>query len=283
MWETGPAESYLGEPPDDSKETIATTVHDADIERPVPMPSESMAPIILAFGLLVVAFSVLPDLWIVKVAGIATGIVIVVYGFVLWFWPQPPAPDAPVDAPTTESLSWWGVALLILSEATLFGSLLTSYLYLRSGADEWPLAGIEKPILLLPAIGTVLLLGSSVPMFFGEAAIKKGSLVGLRIGLLLSFLLGAAFLGVQGYEYATEKFGLAENAYTSLFYVITGIHGLHVIGGLLLNGWTQGRAYAGHFSREHHEGVRNVALYWHFVDVIWIFILATVYLSPHVL
>ena len=116
-----------------------------------------------------------------------------------------------------------------------------------------------------------------------EVLARRAARAGLRLGLQASFLLGAAFLGIQGYEYATEKFGLTENAYTSLFFFITGIHGLHVLIGLLLNGWTQGRAFAGHFTRHHHEAVSNVALYWHFVDVIWIFILATVYLSPNVL
>lgn len=132
-------------------------------------------------------------------------------------------------------------------------------------------------------IGTVLLLGSSVPMFRAEASIKADSVRGLQLGLLASFLMGSAFLGVQAYEYAAAEFGLTDNAYTSLFFIITGIHGLHVLIGLALNTWVQGRANAGHFTSTRHEAVRNVALYWHFVDVIWIFILATVYLSPHVL
>ena len=281
MWDAASDETYLGDPPDDTKETLRTTVHDADVEQAVPMPEESLAPIIVAFGLLIIAFSVLPDLWPIKAAGISTGVVVVVFGLVQWFWPTHPTAETPPDSPSTESLSWWGMALLILTEAMLFGSLFSSYLYIRSGADKWPLGDIKPPELLLPAIGTVLLLGSSIPMFLGESSIKKGSQWGLRMGLLLAFAMGLAFICIQGYEYSTEKENLTENAYMSLFFVITGIHGLHVIGGLLLNAWTQGRAWFGQFTREHHEGVRNIALYWHFVDVIWIFILAIVYIFPH--
>jgi heme/copper-type cytochrome/quinol oxidase subunit 3 len=284
MWDAPPDQAYLAEPPpEETRETLGTSVHDAYVERRLPMPAGSLAPIILAFGLLIIAFGVLPDLGVVKAAVVLTGLTVAAYGLLDWFWPRPVGEGAPADPAPTESLPWWGMSMVIVTEAVLFGSLLSAYLYIRSGADDWPLGGIEKPTLMLPLIGTVLLLGSSIPMAAGEKSIKSGGQTGLCLGLGIAFVMAAAFLAVQGYEYATEKFGVTENAYTSLFFVVTGIHGLHVLGGLAFNGWVQARAFAGHFTQHNHEAVRNVALYWHFVDVIWIFILATVYVSPHIL
>jgi heme/copper-type cytochrome/quinol oxidase subunit 3 len=175
---------------------------------------------------------------------------------------------------------WWGMVLLIVTEATLFASLIAGYFYLQSNADSWPPAGTEVPELLLPLIGTVLLVGSSLPMWWADRSIAAGNHLGLRIGLALGFLMGAAFLGIQIVEYSRKTFDLDTNTYSSLFFTITGLHGLHVLIGLLMNLYVQLRAWLGHFSPRRRLAVQNTVLYWHFVDAVWIVILATVYLSP---
>jgi cytochrome c oxidase subunit I+III len=273
---------YVDEPAADERLTPGTTVHDAGYQRLISMPGESAEPMMIAFGLLLIACALLPDLVFVKVLLGGSGVVLVLLGLVRWFWPQEQsAIEAPAEG--VDSIGWWGMALLVVTEGILFGSLLTGYFYVRSTTTVWPPEGIAKPELLLPAIGTVLLIGSSIPMVIAELAIKKGKQGLLQLGLLASFLLGAAFIGVLAYEYTHSEFGLTENVYTSLFFVITGLHGMHVLAGLGLNGFIQVRSRLGHFTREHHLAVSNVAMYWHFVDVVWLFVLGTVYLSPHLI
>jgi heme/copper-type cytochrome/quinol oxidase subunit 3 len=182
----------------------------------------------------------------------------------------------------SQSTSWWGMVMLIVTEATLFGALISAYFYLRFNAPAWPLGGIERPELILPGIGTVILLSSSIPMYLAERGIRAGKVGRLRLGLAISLVLGAIFLGIQAAEYLRSDFRPWTNAYGSLFYTITAFHGLHVLGALLLNAGVQVLAWRGHFNARQHAGVQNVALYWHFVDAVWIVIFASLYLSPYV-
>ncbi|MHB8671833.1 MAG: cytochrome c oxidase subunit 3 [Acidimicrobiales bacterium] len=198
------------------------------------------------------------------------------------------APDVvglPREAHGSRSVAWWGMVLFILSEATLFALLFLSYFYLRfkAGAGAWPLGGIKPPSLTLPGIMTVVLLSSSIPMFWAEAAVKRDRQGALRAGLAASALLGLTFLALMALEYHQDlkEFTPRTNAYGSIFFTITGLHGIHVIIGLSMNAYSQVRAWLGHFRPDHHVGLQNAALYWHFVDGLWIFIMLVVYLSPH--
>ena len=184
----------------------------------------------------------------------------------------------------TRSTGWWGMVGLITTEATLFATLLVSYFYLRFQSEpEWPPDGIEPPTMELPLIMTVLLLGSSIPMHWAETGIRKNEQGRLRAGLLIAFLMAAAFLVLMGVEYAEKlpEVTATTNAYGSMFYAITGFHGTHVLVGVLMNLWLQVRAWMGHFDDERHGHVQNITLYWHFVDVVWIFILLSLYVSPN--
>lgn len=181
------------------------------------------------------------------------------------------------------STGFWGMALLIFTEAGLFASLLLAYFYERANAESWPPAGIEKPELTLPLIMTALLVGSSITIFIAERGIGAGRQAVLVIALVISVLLSAAFLGLQAYEYLHTDFSLGDSVYSSAFFTITGIHGIHVSIAVLMGTVITVRAVLGHFSSEHHNAVTNVSLYWHFVDIVWLFILASLYISPHVL
>lgn len=180
---------------------------------------------------------------------------------------------------------WWGMVMLICTEAMLFGSLVASYFYLRfQSGPVWPPGGIAKPTLELPLIMSVILWSSSIPVHFAERAIKKGNQRMLKLGLALGFVLGATFLAVQlGLEYPEKlrEFTPTTNAYGSLFFTLTGFHGLHVLVGLLFSLWVQARAWRGAFDDKRHVTVENFTLYWHFVDAVWLFVLATIYLSPN--
>jgi heme/copper-type cytochrome/quinol oxidase subunit 3 len=181
--------------------------------------------------------------------------------------------------PTTGTM---GMLLFIATEATLFATFIVSYFFLRfQSTPRWPPEGIETPTLLLPGIMTVVLLSSSVPMHLADAGIRRGNRTRLRVGLLASFVLGASFLGLQVVEYLEKlrDFTPQTNAYGSLFFMITGFHGAHVAVGLLLNLWVQIQAARGFYDADRHLTVRNVALYWHFVDVVWIAIFSSLYLA----
>jgi cytochrome c oxidase subunit I+III len=179
------------------------------------------------------------------------------------------------------SISWWGMVVLILNEAVIFASLLASYFYLRFNSVLWPPQGVKLPELTLSSINTVILLGSSLVMQWAASGIRRGEVNRLRIGLAIAFLMGALFLGIQIDEYTMLEFLPQAHAYGSLFWGITGLHATHVLVGLLMNGYIQVRAAYGHFGADRFQGVENVTLYWHFVDVVWIFIFASLFLSPY--
>lgn len=182
------------------------------------------------------------------------------------------------------SPGWWGMVMLIVTESMLFGSLIASYFYIRfKSAPVWPPDGIPTPSLKLPLIMSVILWTSSWPVHMADRAARNGNQRALRLWLGAGFLLGAVFLGIQlAVEYPEKlaEFGPTTNAYGSLFYTITGFHGGHVLIGLLISLWTQVRAWRGAFDKDRHVTVQNFTMYWHFVDIVWVLVLATIYLSP---
>ncbi len=191
--------------------------------------------------------------------------------------------DAGTDSRLGAPTGWWAMLLLVFTEAALFASLLLAYFYERSNAPEWPPAGVEEPKLFLPLIMTAALLLSSGTMLWAERGIRNGNQGALRIGLMLSLLLALAFLAMQAREYSDKSFALDDSVYSSAFFTITGMHGLHVTAAIVVGLVVTVRAFLGHFSERHHDAIRIVSLYWHFVDVVWLFILASLYISPHLL
>jgi heme/copper-type cytochrome/quinol oxidase subunit 3 len=179
------------------------------------------------------------------------------------------------------SASWWGMAVLILNEAVIFASLLASYFYIRFNSVLWPPQGVKLPELTISGINTVILIGSSFVMQWAAGSIRRGEVSRLRIGLLIAFLMGAVFLGIQIYEYTQLEFLPQDHAYGSLFWGITGLHAMHVLAALIMNLYLQVRAGLGHFGSERFQAVENVTLYWHFVDVVWVFVFSSLFLSPY--
>lgn len=184
----------------------------------------------------------------------------------------------------TRAYGWWGMVGLIATESMLFGSLIAAYFYLRfTSGPVWPPDGIAVPTLELPLVMTAILWSSSIPVHLADSAIRKGNQRRLRLGLALGFLLGATFLGMQiaiEYPEKLREFTPQTNAYGSLFFSLTGLHGSHVLVGLMFSLWVQARAWRGAFDSERHLTVQNFALYWHFVDAVWAAVLFTIYLTP---
>jgi len=179
------------------------------------------------------------------------------------------------------SASWWGMIILILNEAVIFASLLASYFYLRFNSVLWPPQGVKLPELVLSSLNTVILIASSFVMQWALSSIRHGEVTRLRLGLGIAFLMGTVFLGIQIYEYTQLEFLPQAHAYGSLFWSITGLHASHVLVALIMNAYIQVRAAYGHFGADRYQAVENVGLYWHFVDVVWIFVFASLFLSPY--
>jgi cytochrome c oxidase subunit III len=172
-----------------------------------------------------------------------------------------------------------GMLLFIASEIMLFGSFFTAYFFVRvvNDAPVWPPEGFHLPV-YVAGVNTVILLTSSFTMHWALQAIKRGNRAGLKAGLVLTLALGLVFLLTQAREYSRLGFSPADDAFGSVFYGLTGLHGAHVFVGLTLLTFATIRAFRGHFTPEAHHGVEIPGIYWHFVDVMWIVVYTTVYI-----
>ena len=171
------------------------------------------------------------------------------------------------------------VKLAILSEIMLFGALFAAYFVIRGASGQWPPAsGPDRPELLLPGINSLLLISSSVTMQLAVRAVSRGaSRSSLLRWLGLTLLLGGIFILVQGFEFANNGFGLDAGVFGSTFYILTGFHGAHVLFGLAMIAIVANRARLGLVSAENHTSVEATSYYWHFVDVVWLFLFSTLY------
>lgn len=173
----------------------------------------------------------------------------------------------------------WGMALLIATEASLFAYLLFSYFYLMvRSTTPWPPFGPPHLEVALP--NTAILLSSSMTLLWAEAGIRRGRRTRLCVGLGLTILLGIAFLSLQGFEYSRQRFTPSTDAYGSAFFTITGLHGSHVFVGIVVLSVILAMAIRGKLSQRDHHYLSNAALYWHFVDAVWIAVFTSLYLAP---
>jgi heme/copper-type cytochrome/quinol oxidase subunit 3 len=187
-------------------------------------------------------------------------------------------PDAP---PGPRPNGWWGMVLLIATEATLFALLLATYFYLRTRSSiDWPPGRLSDPKILKPLLATIVLVVSSVPLAVASAAAERLRPGATRLGLLVGICLGVAFLIFQYVlvQDSLDKFRPRDGAYGSIFYALVGLHAAHVAAGVLLALWALARSIR--FDRTAILTVRVTALYWHFVNVIAVVVFLTLYLSP---
>lgn len=186
----------------------------------------------------------------------------------------------PVGSIDRRSTGWWGMLTLILTEAALFVYLLFSYYYiaLQYGRSWLP---NELPTFKLSAPNTVMLILSSVVVWWGERGIKAGRRGQLVLGLIVGILLGAAFVGVQLVEWSKKKFTMSTSSYGSLYFTVTGFHMAHVVVGLIVLIALLVWALLNYFDSERHAPVPIGSIYWHFVDVVWLCVFTTFYITPY--
>jgi cytochrome c oxidase subunit 3 len=165
-----------------------------------------------------------------------------------------------------------GLWLFIISDAFVFIGLLVSRFYLFGG---------ERPELnqILGAIVTLVLLTSSFFMYRADIAIKYGNVKGFTRNILVTIILGVLFLvGVVGLEWPTAPFSPGDNAMASIFFTMTGMHALHVLTGVIFLTIVYRNGKKGLYSKQRHFPVEAAAIYWHFVDVVWVFFYPALYL-----
>ncbi|HEY1559593.1 MAG TPA: cytochrome c oxidase subunit 3 [Caulobacteraceae bacterium] len=191
-----------------------------------------------------------------------------------------PGDSLPVGGFGRNHVAWWGVLCLIATEASLFAYLLFSYYYigLQYGPAWLP---ARHPSLMLSAPDTVVLLLSSVAVWWGEKGVIQGRRRQQLAGLAIAILLGAIFIAVQLVEWSQKRFGIASSSYGSLYYTITGFHMAHVVVGLIVLATLLGWSVAGFFGQRRHTPILIGSAYWHFVDVVWLFVFSTFYLTPY--
>jgi heme/copper-type cytochrome/quinol oxidase subunit 3 len=194
------------------------------------------------------------------------------------FEPGPGAAGPAVPA-RSYSTAWWGMIMLISTEAMVFAILLATYSYLEATDRVWPPTGVLRPELRLSFPFSFILWGSSIPIFWADAAIRKGRVRSLQIGLVLSGLMGLAFLLYTLKEFHDLRFGWRDSSYGSVFYTIVGLHATHVFVGLLMNAVVSIKAFQGKFSARRHESIDVFSLYWHFVDGVWVFVFGFLFLG----
>ena len=177
----------------------------------------------------------------------------------------------------------WGIILFIASEVLFFIAFFWAFFH-RSLAPapelgcRWPPTGVI-PInpFRVPLLNTAVLLASGVTVTWAHHSIIEGARAETTQALTLTILLGGYFTFLQLLEYIESPFTIADSVYGSTFFVATGFHGLHVIIGSSFLAVCLGRVIAHHFSTTHHFGFEAAAWYWHFVDVVWIFLYLCIY------
>jgi len=184
----------------------------------------------------------------------------------------------PVEAFSKEKLGTW---IFLMSEILIFGSLIVAYIYVRIDSTSWIVSSQVHDV-MLGMSNTIILLTSGLAMTLALYSIKVGNAKGLKIGLAAAFILGLTFLIVKlGFEWPAligKGFTLTSGLPGSTYFVLTGLHAGHVAAGLFAIGYLMVRAFNGGFTSTKYTAVESVALYWAFVDIVWLILFPLLYL-----
>lgn len=185
----------------------------------------------------------------------------------------------PVGSAGERSNGWWGMMALIATEASLFVYLIFSYFYLASQTGQhWPPEGMPK--IGIGALNTGVLMLSSVFVWGCERLVRRRRIRWASLSMGMGIVLGLIFIGIQLMEWHDHPYGISAHQYGSLYFTITGFHVIHVLVGLLVLVWLLVWTALGYFDERRCAALRIGGLYWHFVDVVWVFIFTTLYVTP---
>ena len=185
--------------------------------------------------------------------------------------------DGTIESPLLDiPVGKFGMWVFLVSEIMFFTGLIGSYIVLRLGSPSWPHPGevLNTPLL---GINTVVLLSSSLTMALALAAAQQDRQAAVKRNLLLTALLGIAFLAIKGYDYIHmwhRGFTISSSLFGSCYYLLTGFHALHVLSGVILLLYLFVSASRGMFSAANYGRIEYSGLYWHFIDIVWVILFA---------
>ena len=249
---------------------------------PFHLVDPSPWPILLALALGVFAWGALRFMHHQGMLLMMVGLLLVLAGMAAWFRDVLREGELHHN-PIVQIGLRYGMTLFIASEVMFFAAFFWAFfdnaLYPKEGIGfVWPPATIKTfDPFHLPFLNTLILLLSGTTVTWAHHALLEGKNRSVIYGLGLTVALGVCFTGVQAYEYAHAAFGLKDTVYASTFYLATGFHGFHVLVGTIFLAVNLWRAIQGTLSEKHHIGFESAAWYWHFVDVIWLFLFICVY------
>ena len=230
----------------------------------------------LAFGLIMFMHDVTP--WVLPL-----GALLVLSTMFVWWRDVVSEAEGGAHSSVAQLGLRYGMSMFIASEVMFFFAWFWAFFNAAIYPTEqmgslWPPEGVEifNPW-GIPFLNTVILLSSGVTVTWAHHALKKNDRKGLIMGLWVTVALGAIFTAFQAYEYVQAPFDFTGGIYGTTFFMATGFHGAHVIIGTIFLAVMLARSYKGHFTPEHHFGFEAAAWYWHFVDVVWLFLFCFVY------
>jgi heme/copper-type cytochrome/quinol oxidase subunit 3 len=191
------------------------------------------------------------------------------------------APRTTIPREVVTDRGTWAMLMFIATEAMLFVCLFFSYYYLGHAVPRWP---PEPPEYKLALVMLAVLLTSSVVLHLGERAERRGASGAARSWTGLTIALGVLFVAIQSIEYRShlQKLQPTTDAYGSIFYTITSFHAAHLVLGLLMLVYVLFLPEIGPAQKPPHRSLYNASLYWHFVDLVWVFIVVLLYVIPNV-
>ncbi len=185
----------------------------------------------------------------------------------------------PIGSPGRKASGWFGMITLIITEASLFLYLLFSYYYFALWGSGSFVPSLPKFDLAVP--GTAILLLSSVTVWWGERGARNGSRRQMALGLIATVVLGSVFVVIQLVEWAQKPFHFNSSTYSALYFTVTGFHMAHVVIGLIILAVLLLWDGLGYFDRRRHAAFTIGAIYWHFVDAVWLAVFFTIYVTPY--
>ncbi len=254
------------------------------IRHPFHLVDESPWPLIASIGALFLTCGLVKWFYVNSASLILIGLSVILVTIAQW-WIDVSSEGASqgLHSRIVELGLRYGIILFIISEVLFFTSFFWAFFHRSlSPAVEigrtWPPVGVSpfNP-LEVPLLNTIILLSSGIRVTWAHHSMIAGNHHRTKIGLTLTVLLGLYFTGLQALEYYEASFRVAEGVYGSTFFISTGFHGLHVIVGTLFLLICLLRITKGQFRASHHFGFEAAAWYWHFVDVVWLFLYITIY------
>jgi cytochrome c oxidase subunit 3 len=206
--------------------------------------------------------------------------------FMMYCWWRDVVREGTIEGQHTQSVQSglrMGMLLFILSEVMFFFAFFWAFFH-SSFNPSTLIGGVWPPADLtildpwkVPLLNTVLLLSSGASVTWAHHSIVQGSKSQASLALIVTIVLATIFTALQGFEYATAPFSISDGVYGSIFYMGTGFHGFHVFVGTCFLAVCLARLTFNHFTREQHFGFEAAAWYWHFVDVVWLFLFISIY------